>query len=100
MAGFKAQANLPFVGVYIAQKRGYFREQSLDVTIQHSAGSGEHIRLLSVLKETASSGCMSSGLRGASLLSSPEAAPSAGPGRVLTEPNAARDLVEDVVPSQ
>jgi len=46
MAGFKAQANLPFVGVYIAQKRGYFREQGLDVTIQHSAGSGEHIRLL------------------------------------------------------
>ena len=46
MAGFKAQANLPFVGVYIAQKRGYFREQGLDVTVQHSAGSGEHIRLL------------------------------------------------------
>lgn len=46
IAGFKAQANLPFVGVYVAQKRGYFREQGLDVTIQHSAGSGEHIRLL------------------------------------------------------
>lgn len=46
MAGFKAQANLPFVGVYVAQKRGYFGEQGLDVTIQHSAGSGEHIRLL------------------------------------------------------
>ncbi|MEX2046492.1 MAG: ABC transporter substrate-binding protein [Chloroflexota bacterium] len=46
MAGFKAQANLPFVGVYMAQKRGYFRAQGLDVTIQHSAGSGEHIRLL------------------------------------------------------
>jgi len=46
MAGFKAQANLPFVGVYVAQKRGYFREQGLDVAIQHSAGSGEHIRLL------------------------------------------------------
>lgn len=46
IAGFKAQANLPFVGVYVAQKREYFREQGLDVTIQHSAGSGEHIRLL------------------------------------------------------
>ncbi len=46
IAGFKAQANLPFVGVYVAQKRGYFREQGLAVTIQHSAGSGEHIRLL------------------------------------------------------
>ncbi|MEP6693775.1 MAG: ABC transporter substrate-binding protein [Chloroflexota bacterium] len=46
MAGFKPQADLPFVGVYIAQERGYFRAQGLDVTIQHSAGSGEHIRLL------------------------------------------------------
>jgi ABC-type nitrate/sulfonate/bicarbonate transport system substrate-binding protein len=46
MAGFKAQANLPFVAVYVAQERGYFREQGLDVTIEHSAGQGEHVRLL------------------------------------------------------
>ncbi|MDP9281302.1 MAG: ABC transporter substrate-binding protein [Chloroflexota bacterium] len=46
MAGFKPQADLPFVGAYIAQERGYFRDQGLEVTIQHSAGSGEHIRLL------------------------------------------------------
>ncbi len=46
MAGFKPQANLPFVGVYVAQDRGYFREQGLDVDIRHSTGSSEHIQLL------------------------------------------------------
>ncbi|HEV8536844.1 MAG TPA: ABC transporter substrate-binding protein [Candidatus Limnocylindria bacterium] len=46
MAGFKPQANLPFVAVYVAQERGYFREQALEVEIRHSAGSGEHIQLL------------------------------------------------------
>ncbi len=45
MAGFKPQADLPFVGVYVAQERGYFRAQGLDVTIQHAA-SGEHVQLL------------------------------------------------------
>lgn len=46
MAGFKPQANLPFVAVYLAQERGYFKAQGLDVTIQHSAGQSEHVRLL------------------------------------------------------
>ena len=45
MAGFKAQANLPFVGVYVAQEKGYFKEQALDVDIRH-AQSGEHLQLL------------------------------------------------------
>ena len=45
MAGFKPQANLPFVGVYVAQERGYFRAQGLDVTIQHAV-SGEHVQLV------------------------------------------------------
>lgn len=45
MAGFKPQANLPFVGVYVAQEKGFFREQGLDVDIQHSDGS-QHIQLL------------------------------------------------------
>lgn len=45
MAGFKAQANLPFVGAYIAQEKGYFREQNLEVDIKH-AQSGEHLQLL------------------------------------------------------
>ncbi len=45
MAGFKAQANLPFVAAYLAEKKGYFQEQALDVTIRH-ASSGEHLKLL------------------------------------------------------
>ncbi len=45
MAGFKPQANLPFVGAYVAQEKGYFREQGLDVEIRH-AQSGEHLQLL------------------------------------------------------
>lgn len=46
MAGFKPQANLPFVGAYVAQEMGYFAEEGLDVTIRHSAGGGEHLQLL------------------------------------------------------
>lgn len=46
MAGFKPQANLPFVGAYVAQEKGYFTAEGLDVTIQHSAGGGEHLQLL------------------------------------------------------
>ena len=46
MAGFRAQANLPFVAAYVAQERGYFDDAGLDVTIRHSSGQGEHIRLL------------------------------------------------------
>ena len=44
MAGFKPQANLPFVAAYVAQERGYFAEQGLDVTIRHS--TGQHLQLL------------------------------------------------------
>ena len=39
MAGFKPQANLPFVAAYVAQEKGYFREQGLDVDIRHSTGA-------------------------------------------------------------
>lgn len=46
MAGYKPQANLPFVGVYVAQERGFFTEEGLEVTIRHSSGRGEHIQLL------------------------------------------------------
>ena len=45
MAGFKAQANLPFVAAYVAQEQGFFREQDLEVEILH-ASSGEHLKLL------------------------------------------------------
>lgn len=46
MAGFKPQANLPFVGAYVAKEKGFFENNGLDVTIKHSAGGGEHIQLL------------------------------------------------------
>src|SRR5581483_26237 len=45
MGGFKPQADLPFVGVYVAQEKGYFKAQGLNVTIQHAA-TGEHVQLL------------------------------------------------------
>ena len=46
MAGYKPQANLPFVGVYVAQQQGYFADEYLEVTIEHSPGQGEHLQLL------------------------------------------------------
>lgn len=46
MAGFTAQANLPFVGAYVAHDQGYFAERGLDVTIEHSTGGGENLQLL------------------------------------------------------
>lgn len=46
MAGFKPQANVSFVAVYVAKEKGFFREQGLDVDIKHSAGGDEHIKLL------------------------------------------------------
>ncbi|MCS7251125.1 MAG: ABC transporter substrate-binding protein [Thermoflexus sp.] len=46
MAGYKPQANLPFVGVYVAKEKGYFLSEGLDVEIQHSTGRGEHLQLL------------------------------------------------------
>ena len=50
MAGYKPQANLPFVGVYVAQEMGYFEAENLHVTIEHSAGNGEHLQLLAAGK--------------------------------------------------
>jgi ABC-type nitrate/sulfonate/bicarbonate transport system substrate-binding protein len=44
MAGFKPQANLPFVATYVAEEKGYFEEMELDVDIRHS--TGEHLNLL------------------------------------------------------
>lgn len=46
MAGYKPQANLPFVGAYIAKEKGFFTQNGLDVTIAHSPGRGEHVQLL------------------------------------------------------
>lgn len=44
MAGFKPQANLPFVAVYVAQEKGYFDSQGLNVEILHS--TGQHLQML------------------------------------------------------
>lgn len=46
MAGYKPQADLPFVGVYVAQEQGYFQEENLQVVIEHSAGQGQHLQLV------------------------------------------------------
>ena len=46
MAGYVPQASLPFVGVYIAQEKGFFAEEALAVDIQHTSGKGEHLQLL------------------------------------------------------
>lgn len=46
MAGFKPQANLPFVGAYVAQEKGFFAAQNLEVEIQHVSTPGDNFRLL------------------------------------------------------
>ena len=48
MAGFKPQANLPFVGAYVAQEKGFFAEQNLDVDIQHVSTPGENFKFLAL----------------------------------------------------
>ncbi|HQE91433.1 MAG TPA: ABC transporter substrate-binding protein [Anaerolineae bacterium] len=46
MAGYVPQASLPFVGVYVAQEKGFFAAEALTVDIRHTAGKGEHLQLL------------------------------------------------------
>lgn len=46
MPGFKPQANLPFVGAYVADQKGYFADENLDVTIQHVTTPGDNFRFL------------------------------------------------------
>ena len=46
MAGFKPQANLPFVGAYVAKEKGFFAEQNLDVEIQHVTTPGDNFKFL------------------------------------------------------
>jgi ABC-type nitrate/sulfonate/bicarbonate transport system substrate-binding protein len=45
MLGFRPQANLPFVGGFVAEEKGFFAEENLDVDIQPSNG-GQHLQLL------------------------------------------------------
>src|SRR5262249_15616037 len=46
MAGFKPQANLPLVGVYVAAGKGFFRENAIDVDIQHDQTGAQNLQLL------------------------------------------------------
>ena len=46
MAGFTAQANLPFVGAYVAKAKGFFAANDLDVDIQHVTTPGDNFPLL------------------------------------------------------
>ena len=46
MAGFKPQANLPFVGAYVAQEKGFFADQNLEVEIQHVNTPGDNFKFL------------------------------------------------------
>lgn len=48
MAGFRPQANLPFVGAYVAREKGFFAEQNLEVEIQHVSTPGENFKFLSL----------------------------------------------------
>ena len=41
MGGFRPQANLPFVAVYVAEDQGFFADEGLTVEISHAA-TGEH----------------------------------------------------------
>ncbi len=46
MAGFKPQANLPFVGAYVAKEKGFFAKQNLKVNIEHVTNPGDNFRFL------------------------------------------------------
>lgn len=46
MAGYRPQADLPFVAAYVAQEKGFFKNQNLQVEVEHSAGQDEHLQLL------------------------------------------------------
>src|SRR5438128_300924 len=46
LAGFKPQADLPFVGAYVAKDKGFFAAEGLDVDIQHVTTPGDNFPLL------------------------------------------------------
>lgn len=46
MAGFRPQANLPFVAAYVAKEKGFFADENLEVEIRHASGADEHLKLL------------------------------------------------------
>jgi ABC-type nitrate/sulfonate/bicarbonate transport system substrate-binding protein len=56
LAGFKAQANLPFVGAYVAQEKGFFREQALEVEIRHAQSGAIQLLLGGEVQITTANG--------------------------------------------
>jgi ABC-type nitrate/sulfonate/bicarbonate transport system substrate-binding protein len=56
VAGYKAQANVSFVGPYVAQEKGFYREQSLDVEIKHVARTGDNFKLLAATEADVTTG--------------------------------------------
>jgi ABC-type nitrate/sulfonate/bicarbonate transport system substrate-binding protein len=46
MAGFKPQADLPFVGAYVAKDKGFFAAEGLNVDVQHVTTPGDNFPLL------------------------------------------------------
>lgn len=64
IAGFKAQADLPFVGVYVAQEKGFFAEENLDVTIEHGTpGTNDSLQRLLAGQAQVSTATLSTVLR-------------------------------------
>ncbi len=50
MAGYQPQADLPFVGVYVAKDKGFFADEGLDVTVEDSVGQSSQLQLLAADK--------------------------------------------------
>ena len=50
MAGFKPQANLPFVGAYVAQEKGFFAAEGLEVTLIEPADPNDPPKLVAAGK--------------------------------------------------
>ncbi|HUZ76097.1 MAG TPA: ABC transporter substrate-binding protein [Chloroflexota bacterium] len=46
IAGYKPQADVSFVGPYVAQAKGFYRQEHLNVTIKHVVQTGENYKLV------------------------------------------------------
>jgi ABC-type nitrate/sulfonate/bicarbonate transport system substrate-binding protein len=56
LAGFKPQANLPFVGAYVAQEKGFFAEQAVEVEIRHAQSGAIQLLLGGEVEVTTANG--------------------------------------------
>jgi ABC-type nitrate/sulfonate/bicarbonate transport system substrate-binding protein len=64
MAGFRAQANVPLVGVYAADAQGFFRDEGLAVEVLHAGGDGPSATQLLEAREIDVATATASGLIG------------------------------------